>query len=255
MKKPAIIEQEIEFTVFSHSMLTPPMAVEEYDAKDPAEIMYAMAMDYITDGRTEQGRKGLEEAYQLGSWRAGNTLAYGLSVGWFGERDYQAHLVVLRNLVEQGSRDAMNNLAFAYDHGLGLQKSLRWAIYWYEKAASEGSVDAMSNLADLYLFRECKYNNVDRGVLMALKGADLGSETAMNALGLCYENGYGMPLSEKKAFEWISKAVKNGAGACAEHNLARCYRKGIGTHVDKPKADEWDRIATEHGWKKHTKSE
>lgn len=153
MKKPAIIDQEIEFTVYSHAMITPPMEVEGYNPDDPAELIYASAMDFITEGRTEQRRKDLESAYRLGSWRAGNTLAYGLSVGWFGERDYPAHLVVLRNLVEQGSSGAMSNLGFAYEHGLGLQKSLRWAVYWYEKAVRKGSVDAMANLANIFLFR------------------------------------------------------------------------------------------------------
>ena len=138
MKKPAIIDQEIEFKIFCHSVLIPPHEVEDYDPKDPADVKYAMAMDFITEGRTEQGKKDLEAAYRLGSWRAGNALAYGLSVGWFGERDNEAHLVIL--LVKQGSRDAMNNLAFAYDHGLGLRKSLRWAIYRYEKAAAKQTI-------------------------------------------------------------------------------------------------------------------
>jgi TPR repeat protein len=112
----------------------------------------------------------------------------------------------------------------------------------------------MGNLANIYLFRDGRYHNLERGVLLALMGADLGGEIAMNELGLCYENGYGVPLCEEKAFEWVSKAVENGAGACAEHNLARFYRKGIGTKVDKDRADELDRIAAEHGWKKHTKT-
>ncbi len=249
MNKPAIIDSEIEFTVFNHCVLTPPHEVEDYNPKDGADIMYAMAMDFITEGRIEQGKKDLEAAYRVGSWRAGNALAYGLSAGWFGQRDYPAHLVILRNLVEQGSRDAMSNLGYAYQHGLGLKKSIRWAVYWYEKAAERGSIEAMSNLAHLYLFQEGKYKNEDRGVLMAFKGADLGCETAMNALGLCYENGYGVPLSNRKAFEWMTKAVENGAGAPSEHNLARFYRKGIGTDVDKAKAEEWDRIAAEHGYK------
>ncbi len=255
MKKKHIIDQEIEFTVFSHAMITLPMKVEEYNPDDPAEVIYSMAMDYITEGRAEQGRKELESAYRLGSWRAGNTLAYGLAAGWFGERDYPAHLVILRNLVEQGSLEAMPNLAFAYENGLGVKKSLRWAIYWYEKAVRRGCVSAMANLADIYLFREGKYNNVERGVLLALMGADLGGETAMNILGLCYEYGLGVPWCEEKAFEWIFKAVENGGGPCAKHNLARYYRKGIGTEVDKAKADEWERIAVEDGWKKHTISE
>jgi hypothetical protein len=41
MKKPAIIDQEIEFTVFSHAMITPPMEVEDYNPDDPAELIYA----------------------------------------------------------------------------------------------------------------------------------------------------------------------------------------------------------------------
>ena len=254
MKQPAIIDQEIEFTVFSHAMLTPAQKVEDFNPDRPAEVMYAKAMDLITEGRALEGKSYLEDAFEMGSWRAGNALAYGLSVGWFGERDYPSHLTVLWNLVEQGSAGAMNNIGFAYDQGLGLRKSLRWAVYWYEKAAKRGDVDAMGNLANIYLFREGKYHNLERGVLLALMGADLGGEMAMNELGLCYENGYGVPLCEDKAFEWVFKAVENGAGACAEHNLARFYRKGIGTKVDKGRADELDRIAAEHGWKKHTKT-
>lgn len=67
MKKPAIIDQEIEFTIYSHAMITPPMEVEHYDPEDPAELIYASAMAFITEGRTEQGRKDLESAYRLGS--------------------------------------------------------------------------------------------------------------------------------------------------------------------------------------------
>ena len=60
MKKPAIIDQEIEFRIFCHSVLIPPHEVEDYDPNDPADVMYAMAMDFITEGRTEQGKKAFE---------------------------------------------------------------------------------------------------------------------------------------------------------------------------------------------------
>ena len=64
-------------------------------------------------------------------------------------------------------------------------------------------------------------------------------------LALCYED----------AFKWFSKAVENGAGACAEHNLARCYRHGKGTPVDKEKAKELEALAVEHGLTKVTKEQ
>ena len=36
MKQPAIIDQEIEFTVFSHAMITAPMELEDYNRDDSA---------------------------------------------------------------------------------------------------------------------------------------------------------------------------------------------------------------------------
>ena len=255
MEKPAIIDPTIEVRIYSHAMLTQPHKVEEFNQDKETEVLYAQAMDLISDGKALEGKKYLKEAYDLGSFKAGKTLSYGLSAGWFGERDYKTSLIILWNLVERGYPGAMNDIGFAYMHGLGLRKSMRWAIYWFEKSAREGCPDAMGNLADIYLFSNDKYQNIERGLLYAFMGADLDNEMAMNELGLCYEDGIGVPRCEDKAFEWFTKAVENGAGACAEHNLARCYRKGIGTKVDKEKAEEWDRIASEHGWKKHTKSE
>lgn len=221
MRKPAIIDPTVEVRIYSH------------------------AMELISEGKPLEGREYLEEAYDLGSFKAGKTLSYGLSAGWFGERDHKASLIILWNLVERGHPGAMNDIGFAYMYGLGLRKSKRWAIYWFEKSAKRGCPDAMGNLADIYLFSNDKYQNIERGLLYAFMGADLDNEMAMNELALCYEN----------AFKWFSKAVENGAGACAEHNLARCYRHGKGTPVDKEKAKELETLAVEHGLTKVTKEQ
>lgn len=255
MKKPAIIDPTIQVRICSYSMLTPPHKVEEFDQNKEAEVLYARAMDLISDGKPLEGKKYLEEAYELGYYKAGKALSYGLSTGWFGERDYKASLIILWNLVERGYPGAMNDIGFAYQHGLGLRKSLRWAIYWYGKSAKKGCPDAMGNLADIYLFSNDKYQNIERGLLYAFMGADLGNEMAMNELGLCYEDGIGVPIDYENAFKWFSKAVENNAGACAEHNLARCYRRGRGTPVDKEKAKELEALAAGHGYPQKTKEQ
>lgn len=255
MKIPAIIDPTIEVRIHSHAMLTPPHKVEEFNPEKKTEVLYAQAMDLISDGKPLEGKKSLEEAYDLGSYKAGKTLSYGLSVGWFGERDQKTSLIILWNLVERGYPGAMNDIGFAYMHGSGLRKSMRWAIYWFEKSAQRGCPDAMGNLADIYLFSNGKYQNIERGLLYAFMGADLDNEMAMNELGLCYEDGIGMPIDYVNAFKWFSKAVENGAGACAEHNLARCYRRGSGTSVDKEKAKELETLAVEHGYPKETKEQ
>lgn len=249
MKKPAIIDPKIEVNIYSHAMLTPPHKEDDFNPEIETEVLYAQAMDLISDGKPLEGKKYLEEAYDLGSFKAGKTLAYGLSAGWFGERDYKAHLNILWNLVEKGYSSAMSDIGFAYMYGLGLRKSMRWAIYWLEKSAQRGCPAAMGNLADIYLLSNDKYQNIERGLLYAFMGADLDNEMAMNYLGLCYEDGIGVPINYENAFKWYSKAVENNAGACAEHNLARCYRRGRGTPVDKEKAKELEALAAEHGFK------
>lgn len=46
--------------------------------------------------------------------------------------------------------DAINNLGYMYDLGLGVKKDNKKAILFYEDAASKGSIRAMYNVAFLY---------------------------------------------------------------------------------------------------------
>ena len=85
MRKPAIIDPTVEVRIYSHSMQIQPHIVEEFDQDKETEILYAHAMELISDGKPLEGKEYLEEAYDLGSFKAGKTLSYGLSAGWFGE--------------------------------------------------------------------------------------------------------------------------------------------------------------------------
>ena len=128
MKKPAIIDPTIEVRIYSHAMQIPPHKVDEFDQEEETEVLFAHAMELISEGKPLEGREYLEEAYDLGNFKAGKTLSYGLSTGWFGERDNKASLIILWDLVERGYPGAMNDIGFAYMYGLGLRKSKRWSI-------------------------------------------------------------------------------------------------------------------------------
>ena len=78
MKKPAIIDPTIEVRIYSHAMLIPPHKVEEFEQEEETEVLYARAMELISDGKPLEGREYLEEACDLGSFKAGKTLSYGL---------------------------------------------------------------------------------------------------------------------------------------------------------------------------------
>ena len=123
-------------------------------------------------------------------------------------------------------------------------------MYWYKKAAESGYISALNNLAHFYLFKETIYKDIPRGLQYAIKAAEYGDEEAQNALGLCYEEGIGVEKNYEEAYKWFSLAVKNGAGPCALHNLARCYREGKGVAIDKNKAAMLKQKAKKLGFKK-----
>ena len=54
-----------------------------------------------------------------------------------------------RKAAAQGRPIAMNNLAFLYEHGLGMPQDYAQAVAWYRKAADQGYPRAQANLAIL----------------------------------------------------------------------------------------------------------
>lgn len=259
--KPAIVDQTIkrkpnsDFTGSISCMITLPHEVLEYDYSDEADCIYAKSFYDLMDGHIQEGKQMLEESYKMGNLHAGNALAYGYGVGWFGERNYSEHLKLLRKLVRKRFAPAMSQYAFAYENGIGVKRNKRLSLFWYEKAIEGGSATALGNMANYYMFEEEGRPNLKKGVEYVMKAADMGNEQAMNDLGLAYQ--YGLVTGEEdgdNAFKWYNLAIENAAGANAEHNLARCYEKGIGTKIDLEKSEEFERLAIKHGYKPKKKT-
>ena len=259
--KPAIVDQTIkrkpnsDFTGSISCMITLPHEELNYDYSDEADCIYAESFYYLMDGHIQDGKRMLEESYKMGNLHAGNALAYGYSVEWFGERNYSEHLKLLRKLVRKRFAPAMSQYAFAYENGIGVKRNKRLALFWYEKAIEGGSATALANMANYYLFEEEGRPNLKKGVEYVMKAADMGNEQAMNDLGLAYDLGLVTgEVDGDNAFKWYNLAIENAAGANAEHNLARCYEKGIGTKIDLEKSEEFERLAIKHGYKPKKKT-
>lgn len=249
MKKyPAIVDDSIEMPGRCYAVRMMPHKEDPADICNKWDQAYADAMNLLVIGKAEEGRKLLERLYSRKYLRAGHTLSYGYYAGWFGERNQEKSLSLTKELVRKGYAAAMSDYGYAYDCGLGVRKSMRWAMYWYRKAADRGVTAAMSNLTQIYLFRDKQYRNVHLGLLYAFMAVDYDDEQAQNFLGLCYEEGIGVLRDYVKAYYYFSLAVENGAGACAEHNLARCFRKGQGIEKDLKIAEKYERLAKKHGY-------
>lgn len=59
------------------------------------------------------------------------------------------------------------------------------------------------------------------------KAADAGNMYSMCSIGICYQNGSGVPQSDEQAASWFEKAAKAGNPQGA-YNLAECYFSGVG---------------------------
>ncbi|MCK5696820.1 MAG: transglycosylase SLT domain-containing protein [Gammaproteobacteria bacterium] len=65
--------------------------------------------------------------------------------------EFQTEIETIKNLAKQGQVNSQFDLALAYEHGEGLEKDQKQAIYWYCKAAINGHSDAQVNLAWMIL--------------------------------------------------------------------------------------------------------
>ncbi len=215
IKPPGIIDNTIELPGRCYAIRMMPHEVDIADIHDWNQT-YVDAMKLIVDGNVDEGKEILEELYRRKYNRAGHTLSYGYGAGWFGEPDSKKYLSLVYALVLKGYSAAFSDYGFCYDCGIGVKKSMRWALYWYRKAADY-------------------------------------DDEAQNILELCYEEGLGVLKDYEKAYYWFQLAVKNGAGACAEHNLARCFRLGRGISEDKEMANKYEALAVKHGFHKKDK--
>ena len=259
-KKPALMtsiqyESAPNDIVSLNFMIAQPKEELDYDYNDESDCLYAEAFYFLMDGYIQDGKRKLEESYSMGNLDAGQALAYGYSVGWFGEPDYVEQIKILKKLVKKGLAGAMSDYAFAYEYGFGVKKNKRLSLFWNEKAIAAGCSTAMCNMAIYYLFNEEGRPNLKKGIEYVMKAADMGNKHAMNVLGLAYE--LGLVTGEKdgeNAFKWYTMAVQKDAGAIAEDNLSLCYKNGTGTEIDLQKAEEFEKLAIEHGYKPKKKT-
>jgi len=72
--------------------------------------------------------------------------------------------------------------------------------------------------------------------------AQAGDPTAQLDLGKAYENGHGVPQSDRQAVKWYRAAAEQG-NATAQNNLGLMFRIGRGVEQDKAEAVKWYRKA------------
>ena len=180
-----------------------------------------------------------------------------------------------------GKRDprGMTALAFAYQHGIGVQPSRRWTRYWYRIAAKTtrfpeamrrlgasyedgeawdsaalwyrraidaGSLDARVDLGSIHETGPGRLRDLEHARALYDSAATAGSARGMLAIGHVYQDGVGVPRDYGRAMEWYRRAVAAGSIE-AMNRVGVLYQHGWGVPRSSDTAGYWFRRASDAG--------
>lgn len=140
----------------------------------------------------------------------------------------------LDTAVSLGDQPSTFYLGVCYLSGLGCHADTAAAISWLEKAADDENIRAINTLGDVYL-EQGEFKNA---VLYYEKAVTLGDLDGYCNLGYCYQEGLGVVLNSKKAYD-LYKYAADHAHNRACRLLADCYIKGIYVEPNVAQALAW----------------
>lgn len=230
------------------------------------DVLYKLAFIYFQGrGVPKDNKKGIQylmqhiatlgnrqaeifECYKIaankGSAEAMNQLGYCYAKGKGTPRNLKEAIIWFQNAAMQQHQTAYYNLGFAYEHGLGVDKSDEMAAFYYLQATD--NKEALYTLANFYLEgRGGLQKNKKEAFALLTKSHDLaggdpahkfkclkkavinGDVSSLNKLAICYEEGAGVPENITIAVKLFALAANFG-DIYAIFNLGVCYEDGTG---------------------------
>ncbi len=167
----------------------------------------------------EEALYWFDRAAGLSNTSAMNNIAYMYKNGLGIEKDYEEAMSIYEISASLGDSDAMYYIGHMYDFGEGVDQDYTQAAMWYEKAAELGHADAAFNVGWLYEYSEQEDFPIDYGKAMEwfLKSAELGNSAAMCSIGEMYQFALGVDEDLDTAIEWYKKSALLGNAAAQEY--------------------------------------
>ena len=148
----------------------------------------------------------------------------------------------LDTAANMGNVLAMHNLGLCYLNGYGCVPDTAIAISWLERAADNEKIESINTLGDVYEAQ----GDFKNAVLYFEKAVTRGSLEGYCNMGYCYEQGQGVVLNSKKAYEHYLYAAEHGSiRGCM--SVANCYVNGIYVEQNMAEALAWFTKAAEAG--------
>jgi len=151
-----------------------------------------------------------QKAAELGNAQAQNNLAVAYEQGLGVARDYESAVFWFRKAAAQNDPTAQFNLGVLYEIGRGVSEDLEQAARWYEKGAEQGCAAAQYNLGSMFRLGRGVVEHAARAAWWYRRAAQQDHPTAQFNLGAMYELGQGVEQSLEYAAFWYKKAADNG---------------------------------------------
>lgn len=141
---------------------------------------------------------------------------------------------MLESSVKDGDLNALQDLAYCYEKGFGVEQDLEHALKLYKKSMEYGDAGAALALARLQLMDE-QPDYVEAFVALNFAYNNNKPEAA-NALGYLYMSGLGVKQDKSLGFALMEQAAKAGDITAIE-NMISCYTYGNGVTPNPDKVD------------------
>ncbi len=161
-------------------------------------------------------------------------------------RDIPTIPFLLRPLATHGDAKTQFAVARTLDEGRGGESGAAEAVKWYSLAAEQGSVEAMNALGVMYGAGRGVPQDYEASRACFQKAAELGDAKAQNNLGIIFDNGQGVEQDFAEAAKWYAMAAKQGH-AEAQFLLGHMHLKGQGVAEDRVQAHKWFNLAASQG--------
>lgn len=116
-----------------------------------------------------------------------------------------------RKAADLGSAHAMNELAWCYYDGNGVDANINEAIRLLELSIVGGFTESIEDLADLYYDEDDIPDNYQKAFKWYLKDAEENDcEYCQYKIGEMYEEGEGVEANLEEAKKWYEKSAANG---------------------------------------------
>ena len=124
------------------------------------------------------------------------------------DNDYSEAFNVLLKAAEEGSVEAMNQVAIMYRDGIGVGKDLNKMEEYYEKASNNGHIPSMVALSDIYSRGKLLPKNDEKSYNHLIKAAEMGDLNSMYKIASMLRDGTGTNIDIELSNYWFDKYVK-----------------------------------------------